>query len=116
MAQQPTFVADITLYIGTDFTQTYVLEDTLSNSLLDLTGYTACCSMRRYPTSSVAGTFNILFSTDRTEGKISIEMLKANTANLKAGKYFYDIVLQNSSGEKTRPIEGTITVKRPITR
>tara|TARA_Y100000022_G_scaffold94624_1_gene81615 strand:+ start:576 stop:926 length:351 start_codon:yes stop_codon:yes gene_type:complete len=116
MAQQPTFVADITLYIGTDFTQTYVLEDTLSNSLLDLTGYTACCSMRRYPTSSVAGTFNVLFSSDRTEGKISIEMLQANTANLKAGKYFYDIVLQSPSGEKTRPIEGTITVKRAITR
>lgn len=116
MAQQPTFVADIILYIGTDFTQTYILEDTLSNSPLDLTGYSACSSMRRYPTSSVAGTFNILFGSDRTEGKISIEMLRGNTANLKAGKYFYDIVLQNPSGEKTRPIEGTITVRKPITR
>ena len=43
-------------------------------------------------------------------------MLQADTANLKAGKYFYDIVLQSPSDEKTRPIEGTITVKRPITR
>ena len=116
MAQQPTFIVDLLIYAGTDFTQTFVLEDTYSNSPKDLTGYTACCSMRRYPTSSVAASFNIDFGTDRQSGRVAIEMTRGTTANLKAGKYFYDLILKDSSNEKIRPIEGTITVKRPITR
>ena len=34
----------------------------------------------------------------------------------KAGKYFYDLFLQDASGTKTRPVEGTITVKKSVTR
>jgi len=116
MAQQPTFIVDLLIYAGTDFTQTFVLEDTYSNSPLNLTGYTACCSMRRYPTSSVAASFNIDFSTDRETGRVAIEMTRITSATLKAGKYFYDLILKDPSNEKTRPVEGTITVKRPITR
>ena len=116
MAQQPTFIVDLLIHTGTDFTQTFVLEDTYSNAAKDLTGYTACCSMRRYPSSSVAGTFNIDFSTDRRSGRVTIQMTRGTTANLKAGKYFYDLVLKDSSNEKIRPIEGTVTVKKAITR
>ena len=116
MAQQPTFIVDLLIHTGTDFEQTFVLEDTYSNAPKDLTGYTACCSMRRYPSSSVAASFNIDFATDRTSGRVSIQMTRGTTANLKAGKYFYDLVLMDSSNEKIRPIEGTITVKKAITR
>ncbi len=116
MSQQPTFVVDLQIHTGTDFTQTFVLEDTQSNQLLNLTGYTACCHMRKYPTSSVAGTFNIDFAADRSSGRLEIQMIKTSTINLKAGKYFYDLVLMDSSNEKVRPIEGTITVKKAITR
>ena len=116
MAQQPTFIVDLLIHTGTDFTQTFVLEDTYSNAAKDLTGYTACCSMRRYPSSSVAATFNIDFATDRRSGRVSIEMTRGTTALLKAGKYFYDLVLKDSSNEKIRPVEGTVTVKKAITR
>ena len=116
MSQQPTFIVDLQIHTGTDFTQTFVLEDTQSNQLLNLTGYTACCHMRKYPTSSVAGTFAIDFAADRLSGRVEIQMIKANTINLKAGKYFYDIVLQDSDGKRIRPVEGTISVKRTITR
>jgi hypothetical protein len=116
MSQQPTFIVDLQIYTGTDFTQTFVLEDTQSNQLLNLTGYTACSHMRKYPTSSVAGTFNIDFAVDRSSGRIEIQMIKTSTINLKAGKYFYDIVLQDPDGKRVRPVEGTISVKRTITR
>ena len=42
------------MHTGTDFTQTYVLEDTASNSEKELDGFSACAQMRRYETSSVA--------------------------------------------------------------
>lgn len=116
MSQQQTFIADIAIYTGTDFSQTFVLEDIQSNSLKDLTGYSACCSMRRYESSSVAASFTTEFSNNRTNGKIILSMLEATTSTLKPGKYFYDLVLQDSSGEKTRVVEGTVTVKRAVTR
>ena len=37
MAQQPTFIVDLLIHTGTDFTQTFVLEDTYSNAAKDLT-------------------------------------------------------------------------------
>lgn len=116
MSQQPTFIVNLLMYTGCDFTQTFVLEDTQSNSPKDLTGYTACCKMRRYETSSEAGTFTVDFGSDRRGGRLEIIMTKANTINLKAGKYFYDVVLQDSNNERTRVVEGTILVKRAVTR
>lgn len=116
MSQQQTFIADIAIYTGTDFTQTFVLEDVQSNALKDLSGYTGCSSMRRYESSSVAASFTVDFSTDRTDGKVILTMLESTTSTLKPGKYFYDLVLQDSSGEKTRVVEGTVTVKRAVTR
>jgi len=43
-------------------------------------------------------------------------MGSTDTSELKAGKYFYDIVLQDPDGKRIRPVEGTISVKRTITR
>jgi len=37
------------------------------------------------------------------------------TGSLKAGKYFYDLLL-NKSGEITRVVEGTVLVKKSVTR
>jgi len=116
MSQQQTFIADIAIYTGTDFTQTFVLEDTQSNSLKNLTGYTGCSSMRRYQSSSVAASFTVDFSNNRTDGKVTLNMLSSITSTLKTGKYFYDLIIQDNSGNKTRVVEGTITVKKAVTR
>jgi len=111
-----TYVADLLIHTGTDFTQTFVLEDSQSNSLKDLTGYSACSSIRRYESSSVASSFTTSFSSDRKLGRITISMIQSTTSGIKPGKYFYDIVLEDSSGTKTRVVEGTVTVKRSVTR
>ena len=42
------FVSNIGLYSGTDFAQTFVLEDSQSNTLMDLTGYTGCAELKKY--------------------------------------------------------------------
>jgi len=116
MAQQTTFVVDLLMYTGCDFTQTFVLEDTVSNALKNTTGYTACAQMRRFETASTAATFNTDFSTDRAQGRLEIALTKAVTQNLKPGKYFYDVILKDASNIKERIVEGTITVKKAVTR
>jgi hypothetical protein len=44
-------------------------------------------------------------------------MTPANTANLKAGRYVYDLLITNNSdGIKTRVVEGIVVVTPSATR
>ena len=108
------FSTNLTIHTGTDFEQTFVLENSNSNSALDLTGYTGACRMRKYHSSSLAGAFNINFG-NRLTGKVNISMSSNLTQNLKAGKYFYDLLL-NDGNKVDRVIEGEVLVKRTVTR
>tara|TARA_S200000501_G_C20604138_1_gene647233 strand:- start:57 stop:392 length:336 start_codon:yes stop_codon:yes gene_type:complete len=108
------FSTNLTIHTGTDFEQTFLLEDGNSNSALNLTGYTGCSRIKRYQSSSVAAAFSVAF-TSLTGGKVRISMGAGSTINLKAGKYFYDLVL-NSGSKVERVIEGEVLVKRAVTR
>ena len=111
-----TYTANLLIYTGTDFTQSFVLEDSQSNSLKDLTGYNGCAQMKRYESSLKTGDFTVTFANDRSTGKVTISMNSTDTANLKAGKYFYDILLNSPTGTTSRAVEGTVLVKKAVTR
>ena len=111
-----TYVSNLVLYTGTDFDQTFVLEDSQSNSVKDLTGYTACAQMKRYESSLKTADFQVSFANDRTTGRITISLISADTTNLKPGKYFYDLLLNSPTGTVTRAVEGTVLVKKAVTR
>ena len=97
------FTANIVIYTGTDFAQTFVLEDAASNSIKDLTGYNGCAHIKRYESSSKAAEFSVGFTNDPTTGRVTIEMLSSVTETLKAGKYFYDILISVSYTHLTLP-------------
>ena len=111
-----TYTANLLIYTGTDFTQSFVLEDSQSNSLKDLTGYNGCAQMKRYESSLKTGDFTVTFANDRTSGKVTVSMGASDTAALKAGKYFYDLLLNSPTGTTSRAVEGTVLVKRSVTR
>jgi len=111
-----TYVSNLVIYTGTDFEQTFVLEDSQKNSALDLTGYNACAQMKRYESSRKTADFTIAFSTDRKQGRLTISLTSTETADLKAGKYFYDILLNSATGTTERVVEGTVHVKKSVTR
>ena len=110
------FTANIIIYTGTDFAQTFVLEDSASNSIKDLTGYVGCSQIKRYESSNKSADFTVSFANDRSTGRISIEMLSSVTETLKAGKYFYDLIISSPNGVTERVIEGTAIVKKAVTR
>ena len=110
------FVNDIVLHTGTDFSVTFVLEDSATNSLKDLSSYDGCAQIRKYETSNKTKDFSVNFAADRTTGRIIVSMGSTDTSELKAGKYFYDVVLQDPEGLKERVVEGTVLVKKSITR
>lgn len=108
------YTSNLVIYTSTDFDQTFVFEDTTTNSGLNLTGYTGCAKLKKYESSSPAASFDVSF-TNRDLGKIKISMGSTITSGLKPGKYFYDVLL-NSGSEITRVVEGTALVKKSVTR
>jgi hypothetical protein len=110
------YVSNLIIYTGTDFDQTFVLEDSQSNSVMNLTGYNGCAQIKRYETSTASASFDVSFANDRTTGRVTISMSSATTASIKPGKYFYDILLNSRQGITKRVVEGQVLVKQSVTR
>mgnify|MGYP001335612856 CR=1 FL=1 len=108
------FNTNLIVHTGTDFEQTFVLEDDRTNSAKNLGGYTGYARMRRYPASLDFTAFTLIF-TNRPLGKIRISLTDDVTADLKAGKYFYDVCLKDGTNVEC-VIEGEVIVKRTVTR
>ena len=109
------FSTNLIIYKHTDFEQTFILEDGLSNSAKDLTGFTGTCRMQRTLNLGSLTDFTISFLNDRTLGKIRISLTDAQTANIEEGKYFYELMLTDPNDVTERVIEGVVIVKHPVT-
>ena len=72
--------------------------------------------MKRYESSLKTADFTVSFANDRKTGRVTISLLAADTLNLKPGKYFYDLILNSPTGTTTRAVEGTVLVKKAVTR
>ena len=108
------FSTNLVIYKYTDFEQTFMLEDSSTNSAKDLTGFTATCRMQRTLNLGSLTAFTVSF-TNRTQGKIRITLTDAQTAEIADGKYFYELVLTDPSCIVETVIERVVIVKHPVT-
>ena len=108
------FSTNLVIYKYTDFEQTFMLEDSSTNSAKNLTGFTATCKMQRTLNLGSLTQFTLSF-TNRVLGKIRISLTDTQTAEIADGKYFYELVLTDPSGIVERVIEGVVIVKHPVT-
>ena len=108
------FSTNLVIYKFTDFEQTFVLEDSQSNSAKNLTDFTGTCKMQRTLNLGSLTAFNLSF-TNRTLGKVRISLTSAQTANIADGKYFYELMLTDPKDVTERVIEGVVIVKHPVT-
>ena len=110
------FSNNLTIHTGTDFEQTFVLEDGNTNSSLNLTGYTVAGQMRKTYTSTTATNFTGQVQS-ATGGTVRISLSATQTNALKAGRYVYDTeITKTATGEVTRVIEGQVDVTPSVTR
>jgi hypothetical protein len=72
--------------------------------------------IRKTYQSTTATTFTSTFVSPRTTGQITISLTDTQTAALEAGRYVYDLVITDSSGNKTRVVEGIATVNPSVSR
>ena len=108
------FSTNLVIYKYTDFEQTFMLEDSSTNSAKDLTGFTATCKMQRTLNLGSLTQFTLSF-TNRSQGKIRITLTDDQTAQIADGKYFYELMLTDPNDVVERVIEGVVIVKHPVT-
>ena len=108
------FSTNLVIYKHTDFEQTFALEDSNTNSVKNLTGFSATCKMQRTLKLGSLTRFSLAF-TNRALGKVRISLTNTQTANIADGKYFYELMLTDPNGVVERVIEGVVIVKHPVT-
>jgi len=105
--------ANIIIDQGTTFsTDIYLTDD--NGVAIDLTGYTGASKMRKHYTSSNAQSFTV--SLNVSSGAVTLSLTSANTGDLVAGRYIYDVELTSSSNTVSRIVEGVVTVTPQVTR
>ena len=109
------YVSNLTVYTGTTFSQIFTLESADTNYATDLTGFTATAQMRKHPGSSSATDFSTQI-INATGGRIRVGLTTSQTSILKPGRFMYDVLITDTSGEVTRVLEGSVLVREGITK
>ena len=101
---------------GANFRNVVNLTDDISNASINLNSYLVRSQMRRSYYSANATANIVCTVTDSSNGEITMSMTAANTANIKAGRYLFDLETEDGNGFVTRVLEGIITVTPQVTR
>ena len=109
------YVSNLTVNTGTTFSQIFTLESADTNSATDLTGFTASAQMRKHPGSSSATNFTTSI-INATAGRIRVGLTTSQTSILKPGRFMYDVLVTDPSGEVTRVLEGSVLVREGVTK
>lgn len=101
---------------GSSFSTTINLNDDNTNLPQNVFGYSVSSTLRRSLLSPNASAYLAASVYDPANGEFLLTMNSSNTANLRAGSYFFDVKVTDPSSTVTRLIEGVIYVTPSITR
>ena len=97
------YIANLSVDTGVDFQHGFSLGDNDTGTFLNLTNYTATSQMRKWAGSTTAVSF-------------ASSLGSTQTADLKPGRYLYDVNLEDSGGYKYKVVEGMVLVRAGVTR
>jgi hypothetical protein len=101
---------------GGSFVNTIELQDDATNARINIADYYFSSQMRRSYNSANASANLVCTIIDAVNGVVALSMTAANTSNLKAGKYVFDVKMIDDNNIKTRIVEGVIVVNPSVTR
>lgn len=109
----------VELYIdrGTDFSTTININNDDTNVPQNLVGFVVTSQLKK-SVISVNATANLTCTvSDPANGEITIAITAANSSNIPAGRYFFDVkTVDTRAGNNTaRLIEGIVIVSPSIT-
>jgi hypothetical protein len=99
---------------GADFTTSITLDD-VNGDPYDLTGTVAKSQIKKSYYSINETEHFVITINDPAAGIINMAMPSANTANIAAGRYVYDVIIKNSGNTVTRVLEGIVNVIPQVT-
>lgn len=106
---------ELTINQGTTFESDLDLVGD-DGAAVNVAGYVFAGQIRKsyYSTNPTANlTLNIVNSAN---GNVNIYLSAATTANIKAGRYVYDIKMTDTSNTVTRIVEGVVTITPQVTK
>lgn len=104
-------ITNIVIEKGTDFEVTFNLFDP-DQSATVLSGLTTTyAKIRKHPEATNGEEFGKTITSGN--GTIQLTLTAAQTANLQAGRNYFDVVL-TLSGKKTKVIKGTAMVEESV--
>jgi hypothetical protein len=107
--------AELTADQGATFTATIDLAND-DGTPINVANNTFLSQVRKsYYSSNVVANLSIAVS-DSANGNLRLSLDSANTANVKPGRYVYDVKMTSNTGAVTRILEGIITVTPQVTR
>ena len=99
---------------GSDFSTIISLTDS-NGDVLNLSGYTALAQIRKtYGSTTIAGTFTTSLAADT--GQLTMSLTDVVTTAIASGRYVYDVLLTDGSGDKTRVLEGQAVLTPGVSR
>ena len=87
----------------------------MTAAALNLTGYTAQAQLRKTYSSSTATAFTSTI-TAATDGVIELALTDTVTGALDQGRYVWDLVITDAAANKTRVVEGLVTIRPGVSR
>ena len=111
----PAGYTELFLEQGADFNMSITLDD-VGGGVFNLVNYTASSQMRKsYYSSNATATFSVSTGANAALGIITMTLDSANTANINAGRYVYDVSISNDSS-RIRVLEGIVNVSPQVTK
>lgn len=103
--------ANLIIDQGSTFSTDLSLKDENGDPLV-LSGYNANSQIRKWYTSTNP---TATFSTNITDGVITLSLTANQTGSIVAGRYVYDVEITDGSSV-SRVVEGIVTVTPQVTR
>ena len=101
---------------GANFNNVINLTDDVTNLNVNVQGYTVISQLRRSYYSANASANITCSITNAINGEITMTMDANTTANIKAGRYLFDLRITDHDSIVSRVLEGIITVTPGISR
>ena len=110
--------AYVELYLdqGTTFNNVINLTDDVTNTPINVANYTVVSQLRRSYYSANASANITCTITNASNGELTLSMTAANTANLKPGRYVFDVKTVDELNTTSRVLEGIITVTPQVSK
>lgn len=103
---------------GADWFINFTYEDS-TGTPINITGYTAALQLRSLPsdpTAALSLSTNAGITITGATGLVEVHATAAQTGNLVAGTYYYDLEITSGTGVVTRLIQGQAVVSPQVTR